>query len=104
MNGLFEKFYDGLPVAPSQRLASGRRTRGWTLREDRLNANAVRFDWIHGTIDALHTTSTPGERDALRTDVLAAAARIATAAGFRVKADGIGLVFTPEKRATQPRR
>lgn len=98
MNGLFELLYDSLPVGPSQMLPSGRNSRGWTLREDRLNAGAMRFDWIHGA-DATTFTGSAEQRAELRHDVLTAASRIANAAGFRVKADGIGLrIAAPSTR------
>lgn len=83
---------DSLPLAESEPTPTGAPSRGWTLRRDRLNPKLVRFDWIHGT-DNLHHGNTE-EREALRTDVLAAAARAARSAGHRVKPDGIGLTIT----------
>jgi hypothetical protein len=97
MNGLFGLLYDALPVGPSQTLPSGKSSRGWTLREDRLNGNAMRFDWIHGSSDTAFTGDA-AQRVALRDDVLAAAARVANSAGFRVKADGIGLLIVAASR------
>lgn len=101
-NGLFELFYDTLPVGPSQTLPGGRRSRGWTLRTDRLNASASRFDWIHGTTDETGRLASSDERADLRQDVLDAAARVARAHGYLVKADGIGLtiVAPATKRGT----
>lgn len=102
MNGLFELLYDNLPVAPSRTLPDGTTTRGWTLRPERLNASAVRFDWIHGAakVSQGHRGDVH-ERAALRDDVLAAAARVAREAGFRVKADGIGLVLVAPVRKSE---
>lgn len=78
-----------LPVAESEPTTSGKPSRGWTLRRDRLNASAFRFDWIHGTGNGYRGSA--AERDALREDVLAAATRVAGNAGYRVKRDAIGL-------------
>lgn len=106
MNGLFGLLFDGLPVGPSQKLSTGAASRGWTLRPDRLSPTMMRFDWIHGSNQntALGHRGDAEERNALRDDVLAAAARIATTHGFRVKSDGIGLTIAAPASSTRSNR
>lgn len=93
--------YDGLArtlgAAPSRTTSAGATT-GWTLRVDPLNARALRFDWIAGTLprvlpaDTSAATPDRGARAALD-----AATTIAAEAGFRVRTDGTGLYLTPRQ-------
>lgn len=88
---------DGLPVGPAHRGPGGRYSRGWLLRLDRGHPRTVRLDWVHGPTDA-DWRPTAEEKDALRRDVLAAAARLVSAAGYRAKPAGTGLLLTPAWR------
>jgi hypothetical protein len=94
MSGIFLILHNGLPVGPSQTLPSGRPSRGWTLRPDRVNPSAVRFDWLHGSGDATLAPSDAAERDELRRDVLNAVRTLAANNGLRVRVEGTGLVLS----------
>lgn len=96
---LITALYEGLTrshgVAPSRPTSVGPTT-GWTLRADRLNAHALRFDWIAGSLPrVLPSDLATARADRSAAAILTAAADIATAAGFRVRPDGTGLYLTP---------
>lgn len=90
---LYDGLFTTLMVAPSTAAASGS-TRGWTLRPDPLNAQALRFDWIHGARPAFVETETTA---LVQRQVLEAAETIATTCGYRARRDGSGLYLTPTK-------
>lgn len=90
---LYEGLFANLMVTPSTTTASGS-TRGWTLRPDPLNAQALRFDWIHGTRPTFVETETAR---LVQRQVVEVAEVIATTFGFRARRDGTGLYLTPIK-------
>lgn len=91
---LYEGLYDALAVTPALPTATGR-AGGWTLRPDALNAQALRFDWLTGTIPSFLPPGTAARRTE---EALFLATRIAADAGFRVRRDGTGLYLTPTLR------
>lgn len=88
---LYEGLYDALSVTPAMATPTGS-TGGWTLRPDPLNGQALRFDWLTGTIPSFLPSGTAARR---AQEVLFLATRIAATAGFRVRRDGTGLYLTP---------
>lgn len=93
MNALLSLLTTNLFHSPSRPLTSGRRTQGWTLRENRLSASTYRLDWFHGP-SPMSFDLTVEDRERQRVDVMADVTRLVASAGYRVKPVGLGLIIT----------
>lgn len=90
---LYEGLFTNLMVTASTITDTGG-TRGWTLRHDPLNAQALRFDWIHGPRPTFVETETAA---LVQRQVIEVAEVIAITCGYRARRDGTGLYLTPTK-------